>query len=344
MYSSVTLSEIRSQPELWPGTLDRVAHRSVAIAPLITGAGTSAYAAATIAAAWPGAHAVPATDLLIDPEPPLNPQGLLISLSRSGNSSESVAVIAKMRRHYPHVKHLLITCNPQGHMAGMIGVDHIQLDPRTNDQSLVMTSSFSNLVLAGMGLTGFARLFQSCREIARRAEGCLFEFEIQAERIAQLKPQRACILASPPLFPLAREAALKILEMTAGRVVPMAETFLGLRHGPMSFLDRDTLTLCLLSSNPHIHPYEIDLIAELRAKNLGRIVALAPSHLDAALYDELVISIAPELPDVFRTPFDILFPQLLAYALTLMAGGDPDNPSPAGVIRRVVEGVRIYEN
>lgn len=343
MNGSVTLSEIRRQPELWPATLDRVAHRSVAIAPLITGAGTSAYAAAAVAGAWPGARSIPATDLLIDPDPPLSSQGLLISLSRSGSSSESVAVIAKMRRHYPHVKHLLITCNPHGHMAGVIGVDHIQLDPRTNDQSLVMTSSFSNLVLAGLGLTGSARLFQSCREIARRAESALPEFEAQADRIAQSKPQRVCILASPPLFPLARESGLKMLEMTAGQVIPMCETFLGLRHGPMSFLDRETLTLCFLSSDPHLHHYERDLIVELRAKNLGRILAVSPLNLDPALCDELVVSLAPELPDALRTPFDILFPQLLAYALTLTLGGDPDNPSPAGVITRVVEGVRIYE-
>ncbi|HEX4227196.1 MAG TPA: hypothetical protein VHZ07_00900 [Bryobacteraceae bacterium] len=344
MNGSVTLSEIRQQPELWPGTLDRVAHRSVPVPPLITGAGTSAYAAASIAGAWPGARSIPATDLLLDSDPPLSPQGVLISLSRSGNSSETVAAIAKIRRHYPHVKHLVITCNPRGHMAEMIGVDRLQLDPRTNDQSLVMTSSFSNLVLAGLGLTGSHQLVQHCREIARRAGNTLAELEARAEGIAQSKPRRVCVLASPSLFPLAREASLKILEMTAGQVVPLPETFLGLRHGPMSFLDRETLIVCFLSSEPHLRHYECDLLAELRVKNLGRIVAITPLDLDPALYDHLVVSLAPELPDPLRTPFDILFPQLLAYSLTLAIGADPDNPSPAGVITRVVEGVRIYEN
>lgn len=286
---------------------------------------------------------MPATDLLLDSDPPLNPQGLLISLSRSGNSSESVAVIAKIRRHYPHVKHLVITCNPRGHMAEMIGIDRIQLDPRTNDQSLVMTSSFSNLVLAGLGLADSQQLFQHCHEIARRAENALEQLEAQAGRIAHTKPRRVCVLASPPLFPLAREASLKILEMAAGQVIVMPETYLGLRHGPMSFLDRETLAVCLLSKDPHLRHYESDLLAELRAKNLGRIVAITPVDIDPALCDHIVPSLAPELPDPYRTPFDILFPQLLAYSLTLATGGDPDNPSPAGVITRVVEGVRIYE-
>jgi tagatose-6-phosphate ketose/aldose isomerase len=229
-------------------------------------------------------------------------------------------------------------------MAGMIGVDRIQLDPRTNDQSLVMTSSFSNLVLAGLGLAGPSHLFRLCREIARRAEHAFPELEAKAERIAQTKPRRVCILASPLLFPLARETSLKILEMTAGQIVSMPETFLGLRHGPMSFLDREALVVCFLSSDPQVNRYERDLLAELRAKNLGRILVITPVDLDSTLYDHMVLSLAPELPDALRTPFDILFPQLLAYWLTLAIGADPDNPSPAAVITRVVEGVRIYEN
>ena len=35
---------------------------------LLTGAGSSAYAASSAALAWPGAVAIPTTDLLIDPE------------------------------------------------------------------------------------------------------------------------------------------------------------------------------------------------------------------------------------------------------------------------------------
>jgi tagatose-6-phosphate ketose/aldose isomerase len=132
--------------------------------------------------------------------------------------------------------------------------------------------------------------------------------------------------------------------MTAGQIVSMPETFLGLRHGPMSFLDREALVVCFLSSDPQVNRYERDLLAELRAKNLGRILVITPVDLDSTLYDHMVLSLAPELPDALRTPFDILFPQLLAYWLTLAIGADPDNPSPAAVITRVVEGVRIYEN
>ncbi len=344
MNGLVTLSEIRRQPELWRTTLDLVAHRPIGKAPMITGAGTSAYAAAAIAAAWRGARSMAATDLLIDGNSPLKQGDLLISLSRSGNSSESVATIEKIRRENPGVEQLVITCNPNGRMAAMKDVDCILLDPRTNDQSLVMTSSFSNLVLAGLGLSGAGAIFDSSGEIAKRAANAMGELETKAEQISRKKVERVCVLASPPLYALAREASLKILEMTAGRIVPMAETFLGLRHGPMSFLDRETLVVCFMSGDALVGRYERDLLGELRSKKLGRIVAITPVELDSALCDELVPSLASELPDALRTPFDVVFPQLLAYWLTKAIGADPDNPSPNDVITRVVEGVRIYES
>jgi tagatose-6-phosphate ketose/aldose isomerase len=52
--------------------------------------------------------------------------------------------------------------------------------------------------------------------------------------------------------------------------------------------------------------------------------------------------VAPELPDHLRTPFEIVFPQLLAYHLSLAMGLNPDNPSPDGIINRVVNGVTLY--
>ena len=54
----------------------------------------------------------------------------------------------------------------------------------------------------------------------------------------------------------ARECALKMLEMTAGRVSTMCESYLGVRHGPMSYIHKDTLVVCFLSSDPMLRAYE----------------------------------------------------------------------------------------
>ena len=62
------------------------------------------------------------------------------------------AVIARIQKMFPDAMHLAITCNQNGQLARLPRVKSIVLDPRTNDRSLAMTSSFSNLVLAGLGI------------------------------------------------------------------------------------------------------------------------------------------------------------------------------------------------
>src|SRR5690348_10076078 len=100
-FGTLTWSEIRGQMSLWPATLQAIdeASRRLNLREtlqhsriLLTGAGTSFYAAAAIAAAWPRAAAVASTDLLVDTERLMNDEiDVLISVGRSGNSPESVA-------------------------------------------------------------------------------------------------------------------------------------------------------------------------------------------------------------------------------------------------------------
>jgi tagatose-6-phosphate ketose/aldose isomerase len=345
------LQEIFRQPVLWPVTRQSVGSASEQLQlgtkledarVLLTGAGTSAYAAASVAVAWPQARAVPSTDLLIDAERYLADVDAVISLARSGDSPESVAVVERVRALMPDILQLGIVCNEDGALShsGLDGL--IILDPRTNDQSLVMTSSFSNLVLAGQVLAqpdGGSAIVDG---LSTRAAALLPEIDLACRRAAALTRDRVVILSSSPLLGWAREAGLKTLEMTAGRFPVVAETYLGLRHGPMSFVKADTLVLCLLSSDPVRRSYETDLIHELRAKGLGYLVGIADPAEAEGLFDEVIPAVAPRTSDALRTPYEILGPQLLGYHLSLGIGLNPDNPSPSGVINRVVQGVRIH--
>jgi tagatose-6-phosphate ketose/aldose isomerase len=349
-----TYTEILQQPELWPTTLERVSESGWSTErsnrrTLISGAGTSAYAASAIARCWPNADAVPTTDLMIESKAEIASRwngfgapGVLVSIARSGDSPESVAAVSRITSMNPEVKHLVITCNPDGQLANMPGVDPIILDPRTNDKGLAMTSSFSNLVLAGLCIHHRDQLEQLLPSICRNLAQCLPDLDKRAEKLASEPIQRVVILGSGPLRALAAESSLKVLEMTAGRTVPLAETFLALRHGPMSFVTPDTLVLCFLSSSPYRRRYEEDLVSELRQKGLGRIVGIAPKGTDASLFDECIPASAGHIPDELRTPFEIPFAQLLAYHLSRKEGLDPDNPSPTGAITRVVPNFVTY--
>lgn len=348
--SQHTLKEIFQQPVLWPTTLERVRRVSEQLnlpaklskaRVLLAGAGTSAYAGGAIAEAWPGALAVPTTDLLVDSERYLLGVDVMISIARSGNSPESDAVVRRVRSLRPDILQLAIVCNRDSVLSnsGLDGL--IVLDPRANDQSMVMTSSFSNLVMAGMSLALPDAVFATATELSLRTNELLPDIDQACRHIATRVRDRIVVLSSSPLLNWGREAGLKALEITAGRFPVITETYLGLRHGPISFLNEDTFVLCLLSSDPLRRRYEEDLIRELRTKKLGYLVGIASPH-DLGLFDRIISAIAPQTPDFLRTPYEIVIPQLLGYHLSLLIGMNPDNPSPRGVINRVVQGVTIH--
>ena len=346
-----TLQEILRQPDLWPVTVKSVDAASTRLhlpsrlknaRVLLTGAGTSAYAASAVAAAWDLACAVPTTDLLIDAERYLSGVDVVISLARSGDSPESAAVVEHVRALRPDIFQLAIVCNADGALSRSSVDGLIVLDPRTNDQSLVMTSAFSNLVLAGLALAKPDAVASTVDILSQRAAALLPDIDQICQRIAVQTHDRIVILSSSPLLGWAREAGLKTLEMTAGNFPVITETHLGLRHGPMSFVKSDTLVLCLLSNDPLRNRYEIDLIQELRAKKIGYLAGIANPDESDGLFDEVIPAIAPKVEDSMRTPYEIVGPQLLGYHLSLHIGLNPDNPSPDGVINRVVQGVRIH--
>jgi len=361
-----TLREIAQQPLTWIATASSMLRvqplldESVAgaAAVVITGSGSSLYAAECVA---PGVQralgipvsAVPAGLILTHPETCLPPKGpfAVVSLARSGNSPESRAVVDSLLEDRADVRHLLITCNPRGALATSYGrrreVRTVVLDERTDDRSLVMTSSFTNLVLAGRALAGNVQaLARNARVPAEAAAGVLQD---RAHDLAALARGfgSAVYLGSGCRLGSAREAALKMTEMNAGEVWTAAESYLGLRHGPMSAVHPDTLVVAFLSSDPMVRGYEIDLLGELDRKSLGagRVVvgAEVPPGL-ASLKGTMVLDCGNRalLPDEGLTLLDALAGQLLAFFRCLHAGYRPDSPSEDDVITRVVSGFEIH--
>lgn len=350
---SQTWQEIQQQPLLWPTTAQRVDaaisqfqlnSRFKTARVVITGAGTSAWAANSVAPVWPRSRAVPSTDLLVETERYVDDMEILLSLARSGNSPESLAVVERVHNLRSDVWHLAVTCNVQGALATSPLVNAIVLDPRANDQSLVMTSSFSNLVLAGLRLAKAGMMESVISTAVFNAERLFPVINQKMKELARRVEDRILLLSSGALFGWAQEGALKVLEMTAGRYPAIAESYLGLRHGPMSFVRSNTVVLCLLSNDRYARHYEEDLVRELRSKKIGYLVGICAEgeNETASLFHETIPPIGVNTPDALRTPFEIIAPQLFGYHLSLANGLDPDNPSPGGVINRVVQGVKIY--
>jgi tagatose-6-phosphate ketose/aldose isomerase len=361
-----TLREIAQQPVTWLETADRLCEHGAAIAQsldgvesvVLTGSGSSIYAAECIAPALQRAlgrpvSAVPAGLILTHPETCLPPAGsfLVVSLARSGNSPESRAAVDWLLETRPTARHLLITCNSEGALAtsyaGRREVRTIVLDEKTNDRSLVMTSSFTNLVLAGLALAGAPEASQvRASGLARAAASLLRE---QADAIAGLARSAfgsVLYLGSGCRLGSARESALKMLEMNGGDVWTHAESYLGLRHGPMSAIRPDTLVVAFLSSDETVRAYERDLLVELDRKALGARRVVVGSGVPPAMLGArggVVLDSGPRASaDEDLTLVDALAGQLLAFFRCLDAGYHPDSPSEQSVITRVVSGFEIH--
>jgi tagatose-6-phosphate ketose/aldose isomerase len=362
-----TAREISQQPVTWVETASRMRGLLPLVeesldgvtAVVLTGSGSSVYAAECVAPCLQRSlglpvMAVPAGLILTHPETCLPPNGpfLVVSLARSGNSPESRAVVDWLLESRPQARHLFLTCNRDGVLAtgyrDRPGVRAIVLDEKTDDRSLVMTSSFTNLVLAGRALAGEPGACEArALGLARAAAHLLRERADDLAGVARSGFGSVIYLGSGCRLGSAREAALKMLEMNGGEVWTQAESFLGLRHGPMSGIRADTLVVAFLSSDPLVRAYELDLLKELDRKSLGprRVVlgALVPPGL-APSKDALVLDCGECAPcaDEDLTLLDAVVGQLLAFFRCLAAGHRPDSPSADSVITRVVSGFEIH--
>jgi len=366
-----TLREIAQQPLTWIETASRMRELAPTLertlagagAVVLTGSGSSVYAGECVAPCLQQALGVPVTAvptglILTHPETCLPPSGpfLVVSLARSGNSPESRAAVDWLLESRPQARHLFITCNSRGALATSYRerpeVRVVVLDEKTDDQSLVMTSAFTNLALAGRAL-GSVRDPGSCEArvlgLAGGAASLLREQASALAAVARTSFGSVVYLGSGCRLGSAREASLKMLEMNSGDVWTLAESYLGLRHGPMSALRPDTLLVAFLSSDPLVRAYEADLLQELDRKGLGRHrvvfgVGLPPGL--APTRDTLLVDCAAcaASRDEDLTLLDALVGQLLAFFRCLAAGYRPDSPSKDSVITRVVSGFEIHRH
>jgi len=368
-----TAREIAQQPDTWLDTAraalsSRAALRELLRAAdvrpggtglvILTGSGSSLYVAECAAmplqqALQTPVRAVSSGQMLTHLDgclPPDRP-GLCISLARSGDSPESTAVVDQVLAARPACRHLVITCNGAGRLATRYAdrpdVLQLVLDDRTCDRSLVMTSSFTNMVLAAQVLASLddpASYLARVEQIAGVARSLLERSAILAA--AARGPFRSAVyLGSGSRLGAAREAALKMLEMTAGCVTATADTFLGLRHGPMSGVHDDTLVVCFLASDTITRSYELDLIRELNRKRLGaRLIVGDRVPADVVRHEDIVLDCRglERVGDEMATVTDAMAGQLLALFRCLSMGLRPDAPSTANVISRVVGDFALY--
>jgi tagatose-6-phosphate ketose/aldose isomerase len=182
--------------------------------------------------------------------------------------------------------------------------------------------------------------------VAELAETLLLRHSGELCKAGQTDFRSAVYLGSGVRLGAARESALKMLEMTSGQVVTFAESYLGIRHGPLSAILPDTLLVCFLSGDTLVRAYELDLIRELNQKKLGMRKLILGDQIpaDVLLAEDLALECSGlnSLGDENAPVLDALTGQLLAFYRCLNLGLNPDSPSQGDIIRRVVAAFTIH--
>jgi len=323
---------------------------------ILTGAGTSAFIgeclAPYLAARLPcRVEAIATTDLVCAPYLyfEADTPTLLVSFGRSGDSPESVAALDLAERFVGEIHHLAITCNPDGALARKIGTAGngmaILLPEETHDRSFAMTSSFSCMTCAALAaLSGIDGMAARVDRVAQAVEAVI---ETQADAMKTLAGRgyaRVVYLGSHIFKGLAREAALKLLELTDGGMIAAYDSPLGFRHGPKTIVNDRTLVVIFLSNDAYTRRYDLDLLDEIRrdGKAGGVLVISGRDEGMPAGLERILIPAMADAEDVdLLIPF-IAAPQIFAFEQAIGRGLSPDNPNVSGTVNRVVQGVRIH--
>ena len=365
-----TEEEIRQQPASWIRSLNNIDNLRTSIdnflTPLLrkrelrivlTGAGTSAFIG-DIISPWLASHtgknitAVPTTDLVTNPMDYLSAAHplLLVSFARSGNSPESVAAVELANQCVPECYHLSITCNEAGSLyQTAVNSDNayaLLMPAETHDRGFAMTSSITTMMASCLAVFAPETInSHTFRDVADRCQTILTSLGDFSQSVFGNDPwKRIVYLGSGGLQGAARESALKVLELTAGKLAAFYDSPTGFRHGPKSLVDRETLVVVFVSSHPYTRLYDLDLLAELRRdRQAMRVVAIA-AETDPVIEagPHILLPPARTFIDMEQAFCFLMYAQVFALSQSLRVGNTPDTPSASGTVNRVVQGVVIH--
>jgi tagatose-6-phosphate ketose/aldose isomerase len=367
-----TAKEIWNQPRLWLETYSKLVKEKAAISDflskvlvkdcpyvILTGAGTSAFIGEALLGPFQkkwgvNTRAIGTTDILTHPEDYFMRQRptLLISFARSGDSPESLATVELADKYCNDLYKLNITCNKDGELAlrSTGNNSYVFLLPEeTNDRSLAMTSSFTSMLLAGLLILNIEHI-EDMLPLVNKLQDCgnfLLKNSIgNLRKMAETDFKKMVFLGSGPLFGAAHESHLKVQELSDGNIVCIYDSFLGFRHGPRAVVKNDTVVVYLLSNNPYVKKYELDLIRSINETSASvRSICIGNDFDAKELSIDLPIDLPPgimDIPEEFLSVFYVLPAQIIGFFKSMSLGLSPDSPSNSGSITRVVQGVTIY--
>ena len=371
-----TAKEIIQQPDTWRESVKNLIKNKIEIKSFIdsflskkefriilTGAGTSAFAGEVCEPYLTSllnkrVEAIATTDLVASPKSYFikDIPTLLVSFARSGNSPESVHAVNLASQLVDDLYQIVITCNENGKLAKNTVNDEksllLLMPPQTNDLGFAMTSSFTTMVLNAMAVFNINNTENFSSDVDKLSNSVNDFIENNIEKVTSLSNEdfeRIVYLGSSTSKGIARESALKVLELTAGKVNASYDTPLGFRHGPKSVVDDETVSVIYISNDEYTRKYDLDLAKEMLAHKKNDKVVIVGDNIEEDILNKAdyvfnVENINYNVENKVLLPLQqIIFGQMLSFLKSVNLGITPDNPCPTGEVNRVVQGVILHE-
>lgn len=334
-----TLKEIRNQSSSWEQTLSETPsqwggiEQSVPVTPqthfLFIGSGTSFYLAQSAAHLFQSVTgnpctAVPSSEVFLAAEStvPKNQPVVAFTISRSGTTSEVLMAAEYLQRNHSNVTTVGITCHSEHTLAYLTG-HRVTLD-HAAEQSVVMTQSFTNMLLALQSIAAKVAKRQDLLAELWQLPKLLGVFSDSAQQFGKAWGEAAeynqyIFLGLGAYYGLAAEATLKLKEMTQTPCEyynPME-----FRHGPISVVTNGTAVLSFAARKDA--SYVQGVLRDVH-KLGGNTAALTPTGVEMAGVQNLTLP--GEVSDWSRTVLYMPVMHYVAYYRALALGLNPDRP------------------
>jgi glutamine---fructose-6-phosphate transaminase (isomerizing) len=264
-------------------------------------------------------------------DPPLDEGAVVVALTQSGETADTLAALAEARRQRCPT---LALCNVPGSAACRIAdaVVDLRAGPETGVAS---TKAFTAQVVAltllavvlgrprGLPASRAATALHGLEAlpgVVRQALNCRERTRHIAARLAGAR--HVFYLGRRHLYPLALEGALKFKELTyvPAQGYPAGE----MKHGPIALVDEDTPSVFLMPRGS-IFDKVMSNLEEVKARG-GPVIAIACEGDEevTARADEVIF--VPEVPEYLQPLVTVVPLQLLAYHAAILRGCDVDKP------------------
>jgi glutamine---fructose-6-phosphate transaminase (isomerizing) len=339
--TSATLTEIMSQPDIWrqvlqelgssPSFEDIWTQTKSRSTWLFVGCGTSYYLAEAAAASrrmqtGQAAFAVAGSEIMLFPDSALlgTPALQAVVISRSGETSEALRAAELLRKQHK-VPTLGITCGTKTPLEA--GTDLCLALHTANDKSPVMTRSFTSMLMSLQLLA--ARTAGDTRfpaELGKVAECCGSLIVSWARMVESFVSKRNfaaySFLGQGPFYGIAREAALKLTEMSCSFGQPFHS--LEFRHGPKAIVAPDTCLTFFLSETGN--EAEKKVLADM--KELGGTTISICNRADSQVRSnsDLVFELGADVRECAMLAGYVVPIQLMGFYTGIKKGLAPDSP------------------